>query len=187
MNFEVFGPFHVSQTADGNIDPTNEAKRKFWEVAEKRRAGLRNAHGCYIFVVKAGSTEKAWYVGKSQKQKFKDEIFTGHKLDIYNRSTRAVLDAPQSMIYLIARVAKDRRLLPPRGAPRTIAFVEEMLIGMALASNRELENQVDTKILRELEIPGLHDGRGKSAPGKAALTLAKILQLPKKSTSGRRP
>ncbi len=45
-----------------------------------------------------------------------------------------------------------------------------------MARNRELENRLDTKILRELKIPGLYTRNMITAsPSKPALELAKIL------------
>jgi hypothetical protein len=186
MNFEVFGPFQVNQSGNGTIDRSSTAKREFWDNAEKQREGLRNAHGCYVFVIKAGSAQKSWYVGKSQKQKFKNEIFTKHKIDIYNSSIKAMGGDPKPSIYLIARLGRTGTLLPSGAAPRTIDFLEVNLIGMAYASNRELENRRDTKILRELKIPGLYTPTEKGASSQAALKLAKILQLPKKTAPPQR-
>jgi hypothetical protein len=185
MNFEVFGPFHVKLSADGAIDRTSEAKRKFWNDVEDKRSGLKNSRGCYAFVIMSGKTEKVWYVGKSQKQRFENEVFRPHKLKVYDRSILLVKSAPKPRIYLIANLNLQNQLLSPGGAPRAIAFVEKMLIGMAYAGNRDLMNRLDTKILRELSIPGLYKGIDDRAPSKPALALAKILEQPKKSTPRR--
>jgi hypothetical protein len=171
------------------MDKTNEAKRKFWNDVENKQSGLKNARGCYAFVIMAGKTEKVWYVGKSQKQRFESELFTPHKLKVYGKSISSVKGTPKPRIYLIANLSLQNQLLSPGGAPRTIAFVEKMLITMAYGSNRNLMNRVDTKILRELKIPGLYRGTDADdgAPSKPALALAKILGQPKNNTPRRRP
>ena len=66
---------------------------------------------------------------------------------------------------------------PGKMKRKSVEHLEKMLIGMALARNPELKNLKDTKLHKEMTLPGLIKGKIKGHPGKPAVELKKILKL----------
>src|ERR1019366_3224895 len=87
--FQPYGPFPVKRS-DGHIDRSKEAKRAFWDMANKNKECLNVASGCgcYVFAIRTRRGVIPWYVGKAERQGFEMEIFTNHKLLLYNEALK---------------------------------------------------------------------------------------------------
>ena len=83
-----------------------------------------------------------------------------HKLNQYNYALQRVSGEPQ--LHLIAKLTPTGRFCAPAAnGHRDIAFLETLLIGMALNQNEDLQNIRGTKFLREMRVPGiLRTGQG---------------------------
>lgn len=147
MNFDVCGPFPVKRR-NGLVSTQREHRTAFWAQVEHWDAGLSDAVGCYIFVVRG----RAWYVGLAARQSFCNEIFSPHKLNQYNQALSRVSGMP-SMI-LIPKITPGARFARPGGGHRDVEMLEDMLIGLALGRNPDLQNVRGTKLLRNMRVPG---------------------------------
>jgi hypothetical protein len=106
--------------------------------------------------MRAGRGVKPWYVGKSGKQRFYSEIFSPHKVNIYNDVAANQKGTP--IIFLIAKRTKNgQRLSAPtkrKSGNRFINELEKLLIGAALEKNPKLKNIRDSSLLRRMIVPG---------------------------------
>lgn len=117
--------------------------------------------GCYIFSIRAGKGALPWYVGMAEKQSFKKECFTPHKLNHYNYAIANKKGTP--LITIIPRYTPNYKLCTPNGAGyNDIRKLETMLIAQCITRNQALLNIRDTKILREMVLPGfINNPQGK--------------------------
>lgn len=173
MYFTVYGPFELDRKSNGRVD--RRLRSLFWERVDGKKPTLADRTGCYVFALSAGGGAKPWYVGKAESQSFYDEIFTSHKMEIFNDVLASKKGKPQ--IYLIPRLSTGGKLCwPGKTKRRSVDFLETMLIGMALSRNADLKNIKDTKILREITLPALVKGTTPGHPGKPASALKLVLK-----------
>ena len=103
------------------------------------------------------------------RQPFCQECFSIHKINQYNYALQSVSGEP--LLHLIAKLTPTGRFASPAiGGHRDIAFLESMLIGMALRQNEDLQNVRGTRFLREMKVPGIlrtEKGEGNLGPVKS--------------------
>ena len=80
MKFDIEGPFVLPRKDSGLIDSSSKSKREYWEWIEESCPGLPDACGCYVFSVRASKGSLPWYVGKAERQTFKKETLSSHKI-----------------------------------------------------------------------------------------------------------
>lgn len=82
------------------------------------------------------------------------------------------------VLYLVARLTAQGRYYcrPSVSGYKDIDFLENYLIGAALAHNPDLLNKRGTKLLREICVPGILNSR-QGNPGRAAVDVRQILGL----------
>lgn len=152
MNFYPYGAFEIPKNSNGLIarDKLNE----FWNEVEQIENNLSTAIGCYVFSIRAGRGILPWYVGLAEKQSFKKECFTSHKLVHYNEVVVSRKGTP--MLTLIPKHTPTGRLVFPTGGEhRDIQFLELKLIEKCLKRNSDLCNSSNTKLLKEMVVCGL--------------------------------
>ena len=152
----------VPRQPNGLIAADKASLAGFWaNIDEEIAEGLSGAIGCYIFSIRAGKGSRPWYVGMAEKQSFKKECFTPHKINHYNNAIANRKGTP--MLTLIAKYTKNDKLVSPTGSlHRDIQHVETMLIGSCLRKNPDLQNKRDTKLFRDMIVRGvLNDVKGK--------------------------
>lgn len=175
MDFSVYGPFEMERKSNGLVDTSKQSKKEFASIVDASKFNLSLSTGCYVFALKSGGGSKAWYVGKAEGQSFSKEIFALHKINVFNDVLASKKGIPQ--IYLIPRLSTNGKLCwPGKMRRRTIDFLETTLIGMALSRNPELKNIRDTKMLKEIRVPAIIRGSALGHPGKAAVSLKRILK-----------
>ncbi len=163
MQFFPYSPMPIPKAASGLIDSDRKAITSFWERVDKElEEGLSGAIGCYLFSIRAGRGELPWYVGLAQRQSFRKECFTDHKLKHYNSAIASRKGTP--LLTLIPKFTKTEQYAKPSpNGHRDIVFLENMLIGTCLRRNPKLLNSRDTKLLREMVVHGLlNNPRGKN-------------------------
>ena len=109
--FEVAGPFPIPYDAPKTGTSKHIAvahAKSFWDDAATRR--LQSATGCYVFALKTGPGFSPWYVGKATKG-FGQEVFTDHKLRIYNEVVFAGRKGTPVLFFV---VRPGRRARPER-------------------------------------------------------------------------
>ena len=155
MNFFPNIPIEVPRSQNGLIAADKKSQAAFWEYVDNEiEDGLSGAIGCYIFSVRAGKGILPWYVGLAIKQSFRKECFTNHKLVHYNNIVAGRKGTP--LLTFIPKYTPSSKLVGPTGSShRDIEFLEAMLISNCLRRNRDLCNKKDTKLLREMVVPGL--------------------------------
>jgi hypothetical protein len=155
MNFFPHTSIEIPRQSNGNVAADKESMSLFWmSVNSQLEDGLSSAIGCYIFSVRAGRGILPWYVGLAEKQSFQKECFTSHKLVHYNNVLASQRGTP--MMTFISKYTPGGKLLNPTGNEhRDIRFLERMLISNCLQRNPCVSNARDTKLLREMVVPGL--------------------------------
>ena len=170
MNFEIHGPFDLPK-AKGLVDKTAKSKKAFWSTVAKRKRGLPDACGCYVYVVKAKRGALPWYVGITTKRTFRGEALGDHKLTHYNSAiAQKVGVTPQ--LFFIARMTPQGRFAKP-STHKDVEFLEKFMFGVALNRNSSLSNSKNTKFLRSMVVPGvLNSPHGKpTAPERELKTV----------------
>lgn len=158
VDYDIHGPFDVTRSGR-LVDKSAKAKREFWDSVEETTEGLSAAVGCYVFCI----GKKPWYVGLAEKQSFKSECFQPHKINAFNSALDQMHGRPY-LIFLSKLTSTKRFAKPTVNGHRATRFLEDLLIGMALASNSRLENIRGTKFTKELVVPGIINtpkGKGK--------------------------
>lgn len=174
MKFGTFGPFQVPIDKWGNI---STSLSEFWETTDHEWPNLQYGKGCYVFGLRrsGGSRIEPWYVGRTNRQGFESECFKSHQLNHYSRA-RSRYDRSRPYIYLIPQFANNGHSLYRGNSGPAIAFLETYLIGIALRANPDLLNKRDTKLYREVEMPGfLNSSVGN--PGTSASSLRQSLRF----------
>ena len=150
MRFAVYGAFQLPRQ-NRLIDYSPEAKSIFWEQVEDEIGGLSEACGCYIFAAQ----NKPWYIGLAEKQSFKHECLTDHKLKIYNKILSSYQRAAP-WLYFVAKLTPCKNFSSPsKNGHQDIAALEKILIGLGISRNNEIENVRGTKYYREMNVPGI--------------------------------
>lgn len=173
MNFFPHTAVEIPRRPGGLISNDKNDMNAFWERIEVEVAeGLSGGIGCYVFSVRAGKGVLPWYVGLAEKQSFRKECFTSHKLVHYNNVVSERKGTP--LLTLVSKYTPSGKILNPTGnTHRDIQFLESLLIANCLARNPVLFNTRDTKLLREMVVPGLLN----TPPGKSAASVANFRNL----------
>ena len=169
MRFNVYGPYEVPLEY-GDVDWLDPNDLKFFweEIVEQTVPRLSSACGVYIFGMtgaegrKKGIAAKTlpWYVGKAEKQTFKEECFNSRNLNNYNKTiTTTYKNKGRPLLYLLARHNDDGEFSKTTKEEYPgVQFVERMMIQMSLASNNQLLNTDFTKDAKTTNIRGfIHD------------------------------
>ena len=164
MHFYPHSSIEITKQKNGLIADDKVSLTDFWNnVDNGYEDGLSGAIGCYIFSIRAGKGVLPWYVGLAEKQSFRKECFTSHKLKHYNNAIASRKGTP--LLTLVAKYTPKKKLVGPTGNEhRDIQFLEAMLIANCLSRNEALFNARATKLLREMVVPGmLNTPRGKTS------------------------
>ena len=155
MKFFPHIAVEIPRNRNGLIAADKKSLAVFWSRVDiELEENLGNGVGCYILSIRAGQGSRPWYVGMAEKQSFRRECFTPHKLNHYNTATAAMKGTP--LLTLIAKYTPSGRIVTPRaGGHRDVQFLESMLISTCIRRNPDLYNKRDTKLLREMMVPGL--------------------------------
>lgn len=157
MNYEIFGSYKVPR--DNQLTSRETKKRnKFWSEVHEDVEYLPDACGCYMLVVR----NKVWYVGMAAKQSFKKECFQPHKIVQYDSALGKSKGVPY-LIFLARMTPSGYFAAPSKNGYKDISSLEQLLIGAAIDRNPKLCNIKDTKVLREMNVPGFLN----SGPGQA--------------------
>lgn len=142
------------QEKNGLIAADRQTISEFWEEVDQKYEGdISSSIGCYIFSIRTGGGTLPWYVGLAEKQSFKKECLTPHKLNHYNNAIANRKGTP--LLTFIPKLTPTNKLIQPTGGEhKDIQFVESFLITSCLNKNNDLSNIRDTKMLRELCLYG---------------------------------
>lgn len=154
MKYYPYGPLEIPLTKRRVAYRNKNPLSLFWDQFDELLPGVSEAVGCYIFSIRAGKGIRPWYVGMAEKQSFRKECFAPHKLLNYNDCLSDRKGTP--VLTLLPKLTATGRFAK-KGANghRDIRFLENMLISTCLQRNTELLNIKSTKLLKELEVPGL--------------------------------
>jgi hypothetical protein len=120
-----------------------------------------------VFVIRG----RAWYVGLAERQDFKHECFSAHKMLQYNDALQAVNGRP-SLLFIAKVTPHNRFSKPTTRGHKDIRLLENLLIGSALGRNPRLQNVKGTRLLREMQVPGILN----TGPGQARATSVQLLK-----------
>ena len=170
MNFTIHGGYEIPRDGKHIITRDNASRRAFWREIEDDVEGLAGACGCYVLSIRG----IPWYVGSAQRQDFKHECLSPHKITQFDAALNKSQGRP--VLFLIARRTPGGRFCTtsPNGY-RDIEFVENTFIGMALQRNEDLQNIRGTAFLRDMHIPGFVNNKPGEARAFAVRDLRSIL------------
>ena len=184
MNFEVYGPFLLNAESDeegfsGWID--QREINDFWVKVRKQHDHLENACGVYIFCVEGKqkrsgkTTNLPWYVGKAEKQTFKQECFNHKNQLSYNKViSQLYREVTAINFYFVARHNEDGKYSAPAKKDdgtvyEGVRFAERLFMQKSLAANNHLLNIKDLKDARGTHIRNILNwpvqGRDDSSAG----------------------
>ena len=152
--YETFGGFDVPRKTGATkkvLNFSSPALKGFWEVVENESPGLPEACGCYIFSIKAGQGITPWYVGQS-KTGFRKECFQSHKRNHFHEVVNKHVKGTPILTF-IARLTPNNKFKDTLDKPEA-DFIEQQLIQYALVKNPELINVKNTKLPKQIQIPG---------------------------------
>jgi len=175
LRYYPYGPFELPRSDDNLIFLEDGERLLFWEHVEKEEYWLSNACGCYVFALRSGGGILPWYVGKAERQSFKNEALTPDKIRKYNQTLASgIKGTPVMYLYARATPGKLQFSRPSTAKHRDIGFLERSLISFALDRNPDLLNKQETALLRTLVVPGwLNTPQGKLS--KAANELKSVM------------
>lgn len=193
MRFKVYGKFEIplEKDASNRIDAADV--KAFWQEVEQKNPGLPDACGVYIFGIKgklknkSSETSMPWYIGKAEKQTFKQECFAAHKRIIYNNTfSDHYISRGRPFLYLMARQDEGGEFSTPTTSEyRGIQFVEKMFIQMGLSVNGELKNVQNTDTLKTTAIKSVMNWRSKPSVGitlfKGMFNIGKPIEINSKA------
>jgi hypothetical protein len=162
MQYEVHGPF-LMEKSNRLIDHSSAARKKFWQDVEKSKEGLSKAAGCYVFCI----GKKPWYVGVAERQSFDRECFALHKIVAFNSALNKVQKGKPQLVFISKLTNNGKFAKPSVNGHKASQFLENMMIGMALAANPDAVNIKGTKFPKELCVPGVINtpqGKGRRKP-----------------------
>ncbi|PCI26581.1 hypothetical protein COB52_05895 [Candidatus Kaiserbacteria bacterium] len=171
MYFYPYESIEIPRTS-GLVARDKESLNTFWSEVEEIEEGLSTAIGIYIFSIRAGMGSLPWYVGKAEKRGFRKECFAHHKLTHYNESLSGRKGTP--LLTLLPKLTPGHAFVQPNGNPHgDISALEKMLIGTCIQKNSDLANISDTKLRREMVVPGYIN----SPKGRARSSVKEFRQL----------
>lgn len=162
--FEIKGPLMVP-TYDGRAAKIvdSESLSAFWDSS-----GVARRRGCYLFAVRASKGIRPVYVGRATKN-FKQEVFTPHKLEKYQRCLADTNKGTPVLFFLMSPTKKGKPNV------KVIRELEDYLIQTAVSRNPELLNVKGTE-REDWGIAGVLRG-GSGKPSKGALAFKKTMGL----------
>ena len=195
MRFKIYGKFDIplEEDASNRIDPADV--KAFWQQVEQEKPGLPNACGVYIFGIegrlknKSRKTSMPWYIGKAEKQTFKQECFTHHKLITYNNTfSDHYMSKGRPFLYLMVRQDEEEKFSTPTTSEYPgIRFVEKMFIQMGLSVNGGLKNVQNTDAIKTTAIKSVMNWRSKESEGitlfKEMLKIGNPIEISSKAQS----
>ena len=174
MRFQVKGPFELDKDGRRLIIDTPASAGDFWDWVEEYEPGLPDACGCYIFAISAGKGSLPWYVGKAERQSFRQESFASGKIVKYNGALHQRERGKPALFFLPQVTPQGKYRKPKRGEGKRPAIqkLELLLIDMALTRNPDLKNKVNTIWKERLTVDGFLNARKhKVGPAGDLLTL----------------
>lgn len=168
QTFEVKGPFKVP-TYNGRAAKIVDSEKlaDFWESSGE----MGERRGCYVFAIRASKGIRPQYVGRATKT-FKQEVFTPHKLEKYQRCLADIGKGNPVLFFLVPQAKKGKPNL------KAIRELEDYLIQTAVSRNENLLNVRGTDRAK-WGIAGVIRGSG-GKPSAAAQALKKTLGLNRK-------
>ncbi|MBI5968770.1 MAG: hypothetical protein HY882_13075 [Deltaproteobacteria bacterium] len=159
MRYGIYGPFEIIR--NGNIVSRNRLDKKdFWSRVENKAVDLSYACGCYLLII----NNKVWYVGMAEKQSFRQECFGDHKIVQYDAALNEVRGVPY--LLMVAKLTPSGKYASPsENGHRDIQLLEQLLIGSAIIRNPDLRNIKNTRLLRNMNVPGFlnsEQGQGRA-------------------------
>ncbi len=172
MNYSVHGAWEIPRK-NRIIDSSNVAKVSFWKEVEEDMEGLSSACGCYIFTLQ----NKPWYVGMASRQSFTRECFAHHKINLYNQALSQYMKAIPYLYFLAKETPTGNFAKPGANGHKDIEFLENILIGLGINRNPEIMNIKGTKLLKELNVPGIINTKKGQANAHAVQEIHQIFDI----------
>lgn len=170
MNFTIHGPYEIPRSGNHLISRDPEERREFWDWVDGDEEGLSYSCGCYVLSIRG----TPWYVGMAQRQDFRHECFSHHKITLFDTALSKGKGSPK--LHLIARRTPGGKFCKTSSnAYRDVEFLENLLIGFALQRNDELVNIRGTTLLRNMHVSGFVNTKKGEARAQTVIDLRKIL------------
>jgi hypothetical protein len=133
MRFVPHASIEIQRQEKGLIAIDKESMGALWSRVDELEEGLSGGIGCYIFSIRAGKGILPWYVGLAERQSFRKECFTSHKLIHYNYAIAKRKGTP--LLTLVAKYTPKGKIVNPTGI-ETFSFWKQCLFQAALVATR---------------------------------------------------
>ncbi|WP_400768750.1 hypothetical protein [Methylosinus sporium] len=174
MNFDVLGPFVITRHGPKNLI-SKQSFIDLREEVEKKRIGLSNACGCYVFAMRAGKGITPFYAGQACATPLIGEAMNPSNIAKYNDVPHRKGNPVMFLLPMVTPTGKLRKR-PTNGKPlRSIDFLEEWLIATCLIKNPNLINNKKTKILRNIHVTGILNAKPGSGKNRASSALKRAI------------
>lgn len=172
MEYHISPPFLLPRGSRGLFTRDATERAEFWDEVDDYDPDLPEACGCYVISVR----NVAWYVGLAERQSFRSECFSPHKIV---KIDEAITEGSgNAMLHLLAKLTPQGRYARPgANGHRDAAFLEKLLIGIGLERNEDLLNKSDTAILRDLIVPGFFNSPPGGARTVGARNLTRVMGI----------
>ncbi len=171
MHYKIFGPFDVPIEKKLIVSrKTNQRLKDFWEDVERKREGLSQATGCYVFILKPDSAdlpELPCYVGQTSNQTFQSRSLNPRTATILFRmkSKRGYKTATLKIYFAANMKYRGKKFSFSSSADHKKA--EKLLIEYATGVNPNLLNTQGKKFFKKLVIEGVVNSNGRSTSAKS--------------------
>lgn len=148
---------------------------QFWEDVERTAKGLPEACGCYMFSISHGNRTTPWYVGMTEANSFRNEVFNQRNKKRFNQVLKTRNGTPRIFL-LPAMTSTSRYIRPSIIGHNSIRYLEFVLIVMAVRQNSDILNTKYAQTLRNMRVPGVIN-LGPGQPDEEASRLRNSLGL----------
>ncbi len=178
MYYKIFGPFDVPIEKKLIVSrKTNQRLKNFWEDVERKREGLSQATGCYVFILKPDSAdlpELPCYVGQTSNQTFQSRSLNPRTATmLFRMKSRRGYKTATLKIYLAANMTKSGKKFSFSSTDHKKA--EKALIEYAAGVNPNLLNTQGKKFFEKLVIEGVVNSDGRLS--NSAKSFKKLLGM----------
>ena len=188
MNFKIFGPFEIPlEEGDYESHIEQQDLKIFWSTRVIPR-DLGEACGVYLFCVDGTEGKRkgigdnyVWYVGKAEKQSFKQECFNGKNLNLYNQILNANYKGHGTpKMFFIVRHSKNDQISARAGSGeeyKGIQFLEKIFIQYSMQTNSNLGNKSGTLVYSNTFIEGILNDTKANARARSVQQFREIMGI----------
>ena len=169
-SFKVYGPFLFDR--DEIMDTKTRNQR--WDAHDEKYPNLSRAHGVYVLSLANGKNYCPWYVGKTHKLGFRNEVFNAQNR---NKVSHNLKDKKGKLVvHLLTKPKAKHKGFMSNIAGEKLHWLEVFMIFACRSKNTALLNKSHTKFIDSVEIAGITGDYSKGPSKNSINTLANAMK-----------